>query len=541
MSLNLSRLFEESSESHSRLVLVIYGITMPVFSVAIQANSLGNGLVPTILVLFLCIFGCLWTLLAPNKWDWKWIISGSVVPITCCGIAAVSLHSSGLVFMALLTAPLMVSAVLFKKKTVVSSLLVSGIFWFWVAAITGQLMPALFSTLLFLTVEGLVAWVVFMKASGLRAALQESRYREMNECEFTVKEDGSLSYANRLALSTYGYGESEISQLKVADLEDKGSAGTFEEKVKEFGDEPPTIFESVHVKRDGSRFYVEINSRSFRYKGVRFIHCVVRDITERKQKESNLQNLNDELRGRLDFRDKLLSILSHDLNNSFGAFDIAFGAAMDRDSLSQEEFYTQFLPAMKSMAAGSVLLLDDLLQWSRLSYMPSDSYATKVEVMEVFGLVSSTCLPVAFAKGIKLVFDGFEDSSFIGNSHAAATILRNFIMNAIKYSTSESSIFIKMSQCPTQSTVRFEVCDRGIGIPPERIPTIFSFKNKMSTPGTDRERGNGVALALCKDLATQMGALIEVESQAGKGSKFSLTCRQSLSSETDAAIHAQGT
>jgi signal transduction histidine kinase len=102
-----------------------------------------------------------------------------------------------------------------------------------------------------------------------------------------------------------------------------------------------------------------------------------------------------------------------------------------------------------------------------------------------------------------------------------STVLRNIISNAIKFTKPLGHISISVTE--TKSEVTVSVTDNGIGISKERIEKLFRLDESDSTPGTQNEKGTGLGLILCKEFIEKHSGKIWVESEAGKGSRFSFT------------------
>ena len=102
-----------------------------------------------------------------------------------------------------------------------------------------------------------------------------------------------------------------------------------------------------------------------------------------------------------------------------------------------------------------------------------------------------------------------------------STVFRNLISNAIKFSNPEGKITISAEKMTNE--FRISVSDNGIGIEKNTIEKLFRIDQNNSTKGTQNELGTGLGLILCKEFIEQHGGKIWVESEVGKGSKFSFT------------------
>ena len=102
-----------------------------------------------------------------------------------------------------------------------------------------------------------------------------------------------------------------------------------------------------------------------------------------------------------------------------------------------------------------------------------------------------------------------------------ATVLRNLIFNAVKFSPKGSLIIVKAFS--TDSYAQIDVIDNGVGIPSGSVGKLFSIENNSATHGTEGETGSGLGLVLCQEFVVKNDGKIWVESTPGKGSVFSFT------------------
>jgi signal transduction histidine kinase len=101
------------------------------------------------------------------------------------------------------------------------------------------------------------------------------------------------------------------------------------------------------------------------------------------------------------------------------------------------------------------------------------------------------------------------------------TVLRNLLSNAVKFTPFNGRIVLASSERNNQ--IEISVRDTGTGIPKENLKRLFKIENKISTPGTENEKGTGLGLILCKDFIEKHNGEIWAESEPGKGSKFIFT------------------
>jgi signal transduction histidine kinase len=137
--------------------------------------------------------------------------------------------------------------------------------------------------------------------------------------------------------------------------------------------------------------------------------------------------------------------------------------------------------------------------------------------MENIELTSSQ----ASRKNIEVISKISEDILITGDVNMINTILRNLLTNSIKFTPQGGKIIVDMKE--TENHYEISVIDNGVGIEKENILKIFKIESKHTSRGTEKERGTGLGLVLCKEFVERHGGKILVESEPGKGSEFTFT------------------
>jgi PAS domain S-box-containing protein len=139
-----------------------------------------------------------------------------------------------------------------------------------------------------------------LRAAGRRAAAErqdrlvrdarlEGLESRVNEIELVVRCDGTIVHANDRALAAYGYAREELAELDVRDLREPETRHVVPAQLAQVAALGETRFESVHVRKDGTRFPVEVSSRTFDVNGETLVHSLVLDLTEQRQREEQLR------------------------------------------------------------------------------------------------------------------------------------------------------------------------------------------------------------------------------------------------------------
>lgn len=219
-------------------------------------------------------------------------------------------------------------------------------------------------------------------------------------------------------------------------------------------------------------------------------------------------------------KDKFLSIISHDLKNPAIAIrNVLQVLAENYENLSKEEILELGIQVLQA-SEEQVKLIYDLLNWSQMEVGRMPYAPTNVNLSEVVGNVVNLNKMSAGNKGINIKADVPDDIFVYADRNMLETVLRNLLSNAIKFSYENSEINISVENADSKYIVT--VVDNGVGIPKERIDTIFSMDAK-STIGTQGETGNGLGLAVCDRMVRKNGGEIFVESEPNKFTKFYFT------------------
>ncbi|WP_303924751.1 sensor histidine kinase [Draconibacterium sediminis] len=241
----------------------------------------------------------------------------------------------------------------------------------------------------------------------------------------------------------------------------------------------------------------------------------------------NLSQLNTELTTANATKDKLFSIIAHDLINPFNAI-LGFSDVLKEGHQSMdEENRMEIIKHIHESSHNAFDLLNSLLHWARSQDKKIEFKPERLNIAEIFSNVMVEVSSTALKKQIKIENKlENQELAIYFDRNMIMLILRNLLMNAIKFSNRESSIIINAVQT-VEDTVLFSVKDFGVGMQPEYAAAIFSDDMNINVAeGTNGEIGVGLGLSLCKDFITNHNGDIWVESAPGKGSTFFFTIKR---------------
>ena len=234
-----------------------------------------------------------------------------------------------------------------------------------------------------------------------------------------------------------------------------------------------------------------------------------------------IEKQNQELLATLNNRDKMYSVIAHDVRSPMASIRMVLNLVVG--SCSPEQVGPELVELLDKANRESEEvhdLLDNLLKWTksqtgRLSVVIQDLDLNDIipGVVDIFEMIAAT-------KHIKLDLQMPQEPVIVtADNDMMKTVLRNFLSNAIKFSSENSSI--EITTVVEGDFAKVSVRDHGVGIAADRIGSIFH--KGETTYGTGGEEGSGLGLQLCQDFARKNGGDCFVESTEGEGSTFSFT------------------
>ncbi len=237
-----------------------------------------------------------------------------------------------------------------------------------------------------------------------------------------------------------------------------------------------------------------------------------------EEQNARLQQVADELSQANATKDKLFSIVSHDLKSPLANLEGLLKYYQTGD-LSLQEFNTM-LPALYNQVFATGELLENLLNWSRGNLkgavLQKETFNLSAVTDGILKLYSHSIRE----KQLEIISRLPQELNISADKGMISLIMRNLISNAVKFSRPGGRITI--SHTPAGHLAEISVSDTGVGIPEERLASVFTDIN-YTTQGTSGEKGSGLGLMLCREFAEANGGSITAESTPGKGSTFRFT------------------
>jgi Signal transduction histidine kinase len=217
-------------------------------------------------------------------------------------------------------------------------------------------------------------------------------------------------------------------------------------------------------------------------------------------------------------KDKFFNIISHDLKNPAvsqrDTLQVLVRNASTWDANTLADYHGELLKS----ADGQVELIMNLLSWSKLQ---TGRMACTPQTFILSDLLPSLSLirKMAENKHVSLNIQIPENKLINADSHILATVIRNLMTNAIKFTPSGGLVTLTVEPKAGRAYV-YTVSDTGRGMTHEHIRKLFRLDNTHSQRGTAGEQGSGLGLIVCRELLEKHGSTLHVESEEGKGSRF---------------------
>jgi two-component system sensor histidine kinase/response regulator len=270
----------------------------------------------------------------------------------------------------------------------------------------------------------------------------------------------------------------------------------------------------IKQESTGYQFKMLLKNRELHKKNV--------EIEEQKKEIVHKAQLLEEQAAVLDehnkVKDKLFSIISHDLKSPMYALQNVFSNAQKFDLPAEE--IKSMLPDVVNDLNYTTALMENLLQWAKWQMQSNSIHPQTINVNKLVHEAVQLLHLQAETKKIKVKTKADLPVCAWADRDMISLVLRNLLSNAVKFTPEHGCIIIGVNE--SSSFVEIYVKDSGLGISKSAISKIFN-DSYYSTNGTNEERGTGLGLMLCKEFLEKNEGRLIIESEPGAGSTFSFT------------------
>lgn len=230
------------------------------------------------------------------------------------------------------------------------------------------------------------------------------------------------------------------------------------------------------------------------------------------ESEANLKEINAT-------KDKFFTIMAHDLKAPINSFLAVSAFLVERFDQLERQMVRESIVDISKTAKELNSLLENLLTWSRSQIGAIEIFPEEISVDEIADHNISHLRKSADLKNIRLISEVPEEMKAYADMEVVLTIVRNLVSNAIKFTTEGGKVIISAQEAGDY--VEISVEDNGIGIDKEQQEKLFRLDVEFDKDGN--RKGGGLGLILCKEFVSKSGGEIRVESEPGKGSRFTFT------------------
>jgi signal transduction histidine kinase len=237
---------------------------------------------------------------------------------------------------------------------------------------------------------------------------------------------------------------------------------------------------------------------------------------------AELDSQAEQLRQATELKSRFLAYMSHEFRTPINSIRSITRLLLDRVDGPLTEEQEKQVSFIQQNATEFAEMVDDLLDLAKVEAGRVEISPAWFEMVDLFSALRGMFKPVLTNPDVHLVFEEPHDvPKLYTDDRKLSQILRNFISNALKF-TPRGEVRVA-AKFEGDERVTFSVADSGIGIAAEYHQTIFQDFSQVQSPLQKRLRGTGLGLSLSKKLAELLGGTVQLQSEPGKGSVFSVT------------------
>ncbi|MFC2098462.1 sensor histidine kinase [Bacteroidota bacterium] len=245
---------------------------------------------------------------------------------------------------------------------------------------------------------------------------------------------------------------------------------------------------------------------------------------EIQRKNVDIEARNKELNEALDFKNRVFSIIAHDLKSPVASL-VQNSALLDYNLTKEEN--KRLLISFRELSSSALNLIDNLLYWGRSQGDQLTSHPELIDIAIVIENVLKLYSEMARQKDISLELEAKGKSTAFVDKELLEITFRNLLSNAIKFTGKGGRVTVSISDEAVDNMLFIIIKDNGMGIPEDRLEHILDAADMISTAGTEKEKGTGLGLRLCNELVHVNKGELKIESVEGEGTTVSFSLRVS--------------
>ncbi len=335
---------------------------------------------------------------------------------------------------------------------------------------------------------------------------------------------GNVLEVNRAACDMLGYTREEMLSIHVAEFELELKAGAMWDRMSV--GEVFTV-SGTHRRKDRSTYPVETRVGAFEIEGKKVVLAMCRDVTERKEVEREMLQLNERLGLARDeavqasrSKSTFLANMSHELRTPLNAVIGYSEFVLEEMEDAGDDRYISDLQNIRTAGDHLLSLINDILDLSKIEAGQIDVEIREFSVEKMIAGIQTTVQPLADKRNNSLVV---EVADGIGVMRSDATkirqILFNLLSNACKF-TRDGTVTLLVDVATDTDLIRMTIVDDGLGMNADALSRVFRAFQQADSSTSRRYGGTGLGLTISEQFCQLLGGSIAVESAPGEGTTF---------------------
>jgi PAS domain S-box-containing protein len=340
----------------------------------------------------------------------------------------------------------------------------------------------------------------------------KSIFDAMNDMVFILDTTGCVLYVNPVVCEQMGYSEDEIIGMNILELHAPQNLNSVVDFVSDMLSGKTSFFVGHLMKQNGESFDVETKIARGSWDDKAALIAVSRDMTDFRKAQDDMKIAQAESKAKSEF----LANISHDLRTPLNGI-LGYTQILVKDNNLDKKYKEQIQVIHKS-GEHLLLLINDILDLSKIDAGKMHLQITDFYFNDFLQRIVDMCQVIARKKKIRLNFSASQDCPVCvsGDEKRLRQVLLNLINNAIKY-TQKGQVSFDVSR--VNSLIRFIVKDTGVGIPNDKLQSIFEPFHQLNNQPSQSE-GTGLGLAISRRIIQLMNSDIFVSSHENEGSSF---------------------
>ena len=335
---------------------------------------------------------------------------------------------------------------------------------------------------------------------------------------------GIISYVNKGFEDYTGYHKDDVVNESIFNFTDADGRKIYGEKIIPLIKGQGSWEGEMNIKKKDGSFFISnqiCSTFNSSKKNITLYVSIFNDITIRKEQEQELKNINNSLSSTLVTRDKMFSIIAHDLTGPFSSI-LGFSKLMATEfndyNTSDHIKFSQFI---YESGRNTFDLLTNLLHWSRSQLGSVELFTEEIDLLDLINENVDPLKLMLNKKEITLLLNVQNGIAVLADNNTMGVVIRNLFSNAIKFTPRLGTIEISAKKNEGKIAVAF--IDSGVGMSNSVVANLFNKNKNNSEKGTEDEKGTGLGLHLCKEFIELNKGTISVESELGSGTIFTIT------------------